>query len=134
MNIVPITTTLAVDEKLAWLGSRHGIESADTIELDGAAFNAIYTDGVAKSGTIMGKITATGRYAPYNSGASDGSQTAVGVLAKTVRTLEGTTVVNSPAPLMTHGKVITNNLPRGASAVGGYAAAVKTALPTIIFN
>lgn len=32
------------------------------------------------SGTVMGIITASGKYAPYSNGASDGTQTAVGVL------------------------------------------------------
>lgn len=32
------------------------------------------------SGTVLGKVTANGKYKPYASGASDGSQTAVAVL------------------------------------------------------
>ena len=38
------------------------------------------TASVIKSGTLMGKVTATGYYAPYADAASDGTQTAVGVL------------------------------------------------------
>jgi hypothetical protein len=33
-----------------------------------------------KSGTVLGKITASGKYAPYNNGASDGTEVATGVL------------------------------------------------------
>lgn len=32
------------------------------------------------AGTVLGKVTATGRLVPYTNAASDGSQTAVGVL------------------------------------------------------
>lgn len=32
------------------------------------------------AGTVLGKITASGKYAAYDNGASDGTQTAVGVL------------------------------------------------------
>jgi len=32
------------------------------------------------SGTVMGKVTASGKYKPYNNGASDGTEVAAGVL------------------------------------------------------
>lgn len=32
------------------------------------------------SGTVMGIVTASGKYVPYSNAASDGSQTAVGIL------------------------------------------------------
>jgi uncharacterized protein YbjQ (UPF0145 family) len=32
------------------------------------------------TGTVLGKVTATGKYKPYDNDASDGSQTAIGVL------------------------------------------------------
>ena len=32
------------------------------------------------SGTLLGKITASGKYIPYSNGASDGSQTVAGIL------------------------------------------------------
>ena len=40
------------------------------------------------SGTLMGKITASGKYVPSQNSASDGSQTVAGIL---VHTLTGTT-------------------------------------------
>jgi hypothetical protein len=33
------------------------------------------------SGTVLGRITATGKYVKYNNGAADGSQVAAGILA-----------------------------------------------------
>ena len=38
------------------------------------------TASLLRSGTVMGKVTATGHYAPYADANVDGTQTAVGVL------------------------------------------------------
>lgn len=35
--------------------------------------------GVVKAGTVLGVITASGKYTPYDDGSSDGSETAVAV-------------------------------------------------------
>lgn len=52
--------------------------------------NPIYEDGVATAaatgtwpeGAVLGKITASGKFARYSAGASDGSQVPVAILAK----------------------------------------------------
>jgi len=36
--------------------------------------------GILEAGAVLGKITASGKYAAYNNAAADGTQTAVGVL------------------------------------------------------
>ncbi|MFV0385668.1 head decoration protein [Paracoccus sp. (in: a-proteobacteria)] len=36
--------------------------------------------GRVKAGTVLGKVTATGKYAPLNTAATDGSQTAAAIL------------------------------------------------------
>lgn len=38
------------------------------------------------AGTVLGKVTASGLYVAYSSGASDGSQKAVGILLQTIDT------------------------------------------------
>jgi hypothetical protein len=45
------------------------------------------SDILAK-GTVLGRITATGKYTPYTSGASDGSQTAKLILAEDIDATE----------------------------------------------
>lgn len=40
--------------------------------------------GEVKRGTVLGRITASGKLKPYNNTASDGSETAVGILAADV--------------------------------------------------
>lgn len=44
---------------------------------------------VIKSGTLMGKITASGKHVPYNNGASDGSQAVVGILYRATDAVTG---------------------------------------------
>jgi len=46
------------------------------------AGNASQTTPLVR-GTVMGVVTATGEFAPYVAGASDGTETAVGILSKT---------------------------------------------------
>lgn len=41
------------------------------------------------SGTVMGKITASGKYVPYKSTNSDGSQTAAGILYARTKAVTG---------------------------------------------
>lgn len=40
--------------------------------------------GVVLTGTVLGKITASGKYVPVTAGAADGSQNAAGILFHTV--------------------------------------------------
>lgn len=58
---------------LEWLLSDEGKLSHDmvTVAMTGTAL---------VSGTVMGKVTVGGKYKPYADGASDGTQTAVGIL------------------------------------------------------
>lgn len=37
-------------------------------------------NGVIKKGTVLGKVTATGKFVPYKASASDGSQSAICIL------------------------------------------------------
>jgi hypothetical protein len=46
-------------------------------------------NGVIAKGTVLGKVTATGKYVPYNPGASDGSQVAVCILDNDQDTTNG---------------------------------------------
>lgn len=57
-----------------WLKSEEGSDySRDQVIIASGA-------GVLKSGTVLGKITASGKYVTQTNGASDGSQTAAAIL------------------------------------------------------
>lgn len=107
-------------EQRHWLGSAHGTDATRTITLDVSTFTegTHYPDGVIRSGTVLGRITATGLYGPYDDGASDGREVAAGFLFNTVAVTDGD--VDQGAPLLEHGMVVQANLPanNGLDAAG----------------
>lgn len=87
MDIQPTTTESTVTASRPWLLSTYGTETNKTITLDLAQFGAgTYTaaangvPNVIPSGTPLGKVTASGLYGPYDSAATDGTQTFAGLL------------------------------------------------------
>lgn len=113
MKLGLVTESFSPPENQSWLGSAHGTQEADSITLDGDAFLATFTDGVIPSGVALGKVTASGKYVPYDNGAGDGSEVCVGALFTTVD-LGGTTagtVGDTGAALLWHGEIVEANLP-----------------------
>lgn len=64
-------------DDFSWIGSQHGLETGLPITLDTALFTAAehYPMGWIRSGTPLGKVTATGLYGPYSGGTVDEVQT-----------------------------------------------------------
>lgn len=64
------------NEDRRWLGTRSGADQCRSITLDVSTFVAAHvTDkGAIPSGTILAKITATGKYGPYDPAAVDGRE------------------------------------------------------------
>lgn len=74
-------------EDRSWTIGEHGFDMSENATLDLSLFtHANFTDGLIKSGTVLGLVTATGKYGPYSDAASDGRQTAVGMLFNSVST------------------------------------------------
>ena len=71
--------------------------------------------GIIPLGTVMGRVTATKKWAPYASGASDGTQVARGVLRTTVDTGTGASSVDVQANIVIMGQ-LTWSLMSGADA------------------
>jgi len=106
-------------ENQSWLGSALGTQECDSITLDGSAFIATWPDGIVPSGVALGKITATGLYAPYDDAAVDGTEVMAGHLFTTTDLMSRTpysagAVQDVPAPLYWHGEVVEANLPANA--------------------
>lgn len=87
MDIQPTTTETTSTANRRWLLSTYGTETNKTVTLDIAQFGAgTYTEAanglpnVIPSGTPLGKVTASGLYGPYDSAASDGTNTFAGLL------------------------------------------------------
>lgn len=129
MKLGIVTETFSPVENHEWLASAHGTDICDSITLDGDTFLTAFPTGIIPSGVVLGKITASGKYAPYDDAAADGTQTALGHLFTTVD-LGGTTaatVGDVPAALFWHGEVVEAKLPTGH----GLDAAGKTDLKQI---
>ena len=105
------------------LGETNGIVTGD----------ASATAGL-RAGTVMGKVTATSKLVPYNNGASDGSEVAVGILSQDIALKDryvtdsagAKTAKDMPCTLYTKGSVIE-------SLLTGIDAAAKTDLSDMTF-
>jgi hypothetical protein len=111
MDISVRTTGPFAVEDRSWLGSAHGTTATRTITLDTSAFTegTHYPNGYIASGTVLGRITATGLYGPYSNAAGDGREVARGYLFNSTPVTSGGPDVG--APLLEHGVVRTANLP-----------------------
>lgn len=117
--ILSQTTEQFGSDDQSWLGSAHGTDATETIALDTSTFTkgTHYPDGYFKSGIPLGRITAGGKYGPYDNAASDGRQTLVGFLFAAVAAPADNTI-DPAAALLTHGKVRASRLPVTVDAAG----------------
>lgn len=124
MDISVQPTEVWTAEDRSWLGSRDGTEVTQTITLKVSAFtaNTHYPNGYIPSGTVLGKITATGLYGPYNNAASDGTEVAAGFLFNSTKVRTGG--ANVGAPLHWRGVIRESRLPTNH----GLDSAAKTDL------
>lgn len=116
MNLGVKTETFNPSEVQDWLASKHGTQEADSITLDRALCVASFPTGFVPSGIPLGKVTATGRYAPALAANADGSEVVVGHLFTSIDFTSGgdqalATAPNSPAALLWHGEVVLAKLP-----------------------
>jgi len=142
MTDISIYTNPVQAEHLSWVLTPPdgGFDQNGTLSI--AAFNATqhYPNGYIPSGTVLGRITATGLLGPYLDSALDGRQTAVGILKATVSAIapntNGQVKVKVGCAYRVHGMVSAAKLPltSGTAALGGYIdAASKVDLPLIYF-
>lgn len=84
MTDIAVETVAYSGENRSWLLSPHGTEPGTTpsVTLDITAFTVV--DDVIPSGTVLGVITASGKYGPYDNAASDGTEVAAGILFNTI--------------------------------------------------
>jgi head decoration protein D len=114
------------NEDRRWLGTRKGTQDMRSITLDVSTFLPAHLadKGAIPSGTVLGKITATGLYGPYDNAASDGRQTAAGFLFTTTKVGTGTgadlaTAADVGVALFWTGIIKQSKLPAFAGTVLG---------------
>ncbi|WP_032402477.1 head decoration protein [Rhodococcoides fascians] len=129
-SIEVVSTGTFSTENRSWINGKHGQDLTPSITLDLSKFVAgtHYPNGYIPSGIVLGKITATGLYAPMLAASTDGSQTAAGHLFSSVKVSAGQTKVGSA--LFVHGWVNEARLP----ANHGLTAAARTALSKILYT
>jgi hypothetical protein len=118
MNLTQTTESFGQDDQ-SWLASAHGTSNARTITLDTSTFTSgtHYPNGYFPSGLPLGKITATGKYGPYNDAASDGTEVLAGFLMTAIDAPSVNTI-DPQGALLWHGAVIEAKLPVAVNANG----------------
>jgi len=107
--------------------SDHGVKVAVTIDSTAADAGNTPTTTLRK-GLVLGKVTATGKLKHYNNAASDGTQTAAGILDDEVNLLDETGAArDSQATALIHGYVKESKL-------HGIDSAGKADLAQVIFG
>lgn len=127
---ISVTTTAHVAEKRGWLWGEHGTEPGATpsVTLDVAAFTGAthYPNGHIPSGIVLGRITASGLYGPYDPAAVDGTEDPAGLLFSSVAVRAGSTKIGGA--ILVHGFVDPARLPfpTGTGAADEAAQAALT--------
>jgi hypothetical protein len=133
MTDIAVTSTGYQVEKRGWLWGEHGTEPGanPSVTLDVSKFTAgtHYANGYIPSGTVLGKVTATGKYGPYDNAASDGREVAAGLLFSSVKVPASTSTPVGGA-LFVHGFVDPARLPF-QSGTGSIDTAGRADLPLI---
>ncbi|RJO74165.1 head decoration protein [Nocardia panacis] len=98
--------------------------------------NAHYPNGYIPSGTAIGIVTATGLAAPYNAGASDGSQTCYGITYGDCRAVRqnGTIAAKVGTGAVVNMAVVSLIRLPFQAGTGSIDAAAKTSLAQIRFE
>lgn len=105
--------------KLDHLGAGAFIKSEGNGDISRETIIVAATYGRLVAGTVLGKITASGKYRPYDNDNTDGSQTAAAIL---VYDVDATTVDVTAVGLVRLAEVWTNRLVWAATVAGGEKA------------
>lgn len=138
MAISPQITTdsWGVDGK-GWLLAKKGMDTCRSITLNLALF--LSADGFSQfipSGTVLGRVTATGLYGPYTTAAGDGLDISRGHLFEAARLTDGmgNVFTSAGAALFWEGIVRRDKLPVFSGTKGELDAAAEADMPSIRYE
>jgi hypothetical protein len=121
-----------------WLATRKGFDTARSITLNLALFTeALGFETFIPSGTVVGKVTASGLYGPYDPDGADGRQTAEFHLLNAVSLTNhagGVSTYRAGATGLWEGVVIESKLPVFGAGEGDIDAAAKVELKFIRYE
>lgn len=135
-DIAVVTEDYSGSEDRRWMALRKGYDTCRSITLDVSTFLPAHVTakGALPSGTVLGKITATNKYGPYDNAAVDGREVAAGFLLNTTKISDatGSNLATAPdvgAALVWEGVVKEAFLPLFAGTLlGEIDAAARTDL------
>ena len=133
MTEISVSTAAYQVEKRSWLLSPHGTDPGTTLSgtLDVSSLTAAthYPNGYVPSGLVLGVITASGLYGPYDDTAVDGRAVAAGLLVSSVKVPNtADTTKDVGIGVLVHGFVRIAKLPIANGAAGrGYIDAAGQA-------
>lgn len=110
---VSTRSTSTVNENQTWIGNGGmPIGQPRSIVLDRSAFDfaAVFTEGHIPSGIGLGKVTATGMYAPYAPAGANGTEVLAGYLFASIP-VDSDSTGDLAGALFWSGEVIEANLP-----------------------
>lgn len=133
MTDISVTNTVTQVEDRSWDLSPHGSEPGAVLNatLDVSKFAELYPNGYIPSGIVLGQITASKLYGPYDTAAVDGSEVAAGHLFGSLTVKAGATKIGGG--LKVHGFVKESRLPQ-TTGKGALDAAAKTALKLVHYS
>lgn len=127
MTDFSVFTTPFQFEDLSWdlTPPENGWVLGGTLDISKFTAAQHFPNGYIPSGTVLGVVTATGLLGPYLDAATDGTQTAVGILRQSLQVIHllgGTQRTKIGAAYLVHGMVSQSKLPFTSSnaAAGGY--------------
>lgn len=131
-DITVHSSSYQVDNR-EWAIGTHGFDITPGMTLDISKFTKAthFPNGYIPSGIMLGKVTATGLYGPYDNGANDGREVNRGALFSFLRAVDatGTTLAKASGALFVHGAIKESKLP----ANSGIDSGGKTDLPLIVW-
>ena len=136
---VNITTeSWSVDSK-EWLATRKGFDTCRSVTLDLSLFTSgdgCGADDYIPSGTVIGLVTASGLYGPYNPTATDGTETAAGHIFEAARITDSdkNAFTRAVVPMLWEGVVIASKLLVFSGAKGEIDTAGKADLTHVRYE
>lgn len=129
INVRTVKQFLNEDQRWIAPGGISAIKDADSITLKMSLFSRVtFPNNLLPSGIVLGKVTASGLWGPYDDAAVDGRQTAGHHLLATVAwPADLAAAAQIPVAGYWHGEVIESLLPTGH----GLDAAAKVDLARI---
>lgn len=118
MDLTVRTSHTFLNEDQRWIGpgGLSSVQDARSITLNLALFDlaVAFPNRYLPSGIVLAKVTASGLYGPYSNAATDGRETALGLLLVSEPVDVGAAVTgNHPAAMYWRGEVIQSFLPTG---------------------